>query len=148
MAVLRAAGTPDQVISHCRAVCEEALRPADRLPAGEAAPDRPLLYAAALLHDVARTESRHAETGAAWIRALGYPEVAGVIARHHDFGGDSLDEAALLFLADKYVRGTERVSLEERFAASAGRCTDEEARAAHERRFQTAKRLEKRIISG
>lgn len=148
MAVLHAAGTPEQVISHCRAVCEEALRLADRLPAGETAPDRGLLYAAALLHDVARTEPDHAETGAAWVRALGYPEVAGVIARHHDFGGDNLDEAALLFLADKYVRGTERVSLEERFAASAGRCTDEEARAAHERRFQTAKRLEKRIISG
>ena len=146
-ALLHAAGTPAQVIAHCHAVAEEALRLADRLPADEAAPDRGLLYAAALLHDVARTEPDHAETGAAWVRALGYPEVAGVIARHHDFGGDSLDEAALLFLADKYVRGTERVSLEERFAASAERCADEEARAAHERRFQAAKRLEKQILS-
>ena len=147
MAVLHAAGTPEHVIAHCRAVAEEALRLADCLPAGETAPDRPLLYAAALLHDVARTEPNHAETGAAWIRALGYPEVADVIAQHHDFDGDRLDEAALLFLADKYVRGTERVSLEERFATSAGRCTDDEARAAHERRFQAAKRLEKQILS-
>ena len=70
-----------------------------------------------------------------------------MIALHHDFEGDSLNEAALLFLADKYIRGTERVSLEERFAASADRCTDEEARAAHERRYQAAKRLEKRFLS-
>lgn len=146
-ALLHAAGTPAQVIAHCHAVAEEALRLADRLPADEAAPDRGLLYAAALLHDVARTEPNHAETGAALVRALGYPEVAGVIAQHHDFDGDRLDEAALLFLADKYVRGTERVSLEERFAASAERCADEEARAAHERRFQAAKRLEKQILS-
>ena len=146
-ALLHAAGTPAQVIAHCHAVAEEALRLADRLPADEAAPDRGLLYAAALLHDVARTEPNHAETGAALVRALGYPEVAGVIAQHHDFDGDRLDEAALLFLADKYVRGTERVSLEERFAASAERCTDDEARAAHERRFQAAKRLEKQILS-
>ena len=147
MALLHAAGTPEQVIAHGRAVAEEALRLADRLPAEEAAPDRPLLYAAALLHDVARAEPNHAETGAAWVRALGYPEVADVIARHHDEDGDSLDEAALLFLADKYVRGTEHVSLEERFAASAERCTDEEARAAHDRRYQAAKRLENRIFS-
>lgn len=147
MALLHAAGTPARVIAHCRAVAEEALRLADRLPADEAAPDRRLLYAAALLHDVARTEPNHAETGAAWVRALGYPEVADVIALHHDFDGDRLDEAALLFLADKYVRGTERVSLEERFAASAERCADEEARAAHDRRYQAAKRLEKQILS-
>ena len=147
MAVLHAAGTPEPVIAHCRAVAEEALRLADRLPAGEPAPDRSLLYAAALLHDVARTEARHAETGADWVRALGYPELADVIALHHDFEGESLNEAALLFLADKYIRGTERVSLDERFAASADRCTDEEARCAHERRYQAAKRLENRFLS-
>ena len=146
-AVLQAAGTPEHVIAHCRAVAEEALRLADLLPPEEAVPDRSLLYAAALLHDIARTEPGHAETGAAWIRALGYPEVADVIAQHHDFEGDASDEAALLFLADKYIQGTDRVSLEERFAASAGRCTGAEALAAHDRRYQTAKRLEKQILS-
>ena len=146
-AVLQAAGTPEHVIAHCRAVAEEALRLADRLPPGEAVPDRSLLYAAALLHDIARTEPGHAETGAAWIRALGYPEVADVIAQHHDFEGDAPDETALLFLADKYIQGTDRVSLEERFAASVGRCTGAEALAAHDRRYPTAKRLEKQILS-
>ena len=146
-AVLQAAGTPEHVIAHCRAVAEEALRLADRIPLVEMAPDRSLLYAAALLHDIARTEPGHAETGAAWIRALGYPEVADVIAQHHDFEGYAPDEAALLFLADKYIQGTDRVSLEERFAASAGRCTGAEALAAHDRRYQTAKRLEKQILS-
>ena len=146
-AVLQAAGTPEHVIAHCRAVAEEALRLADRLPPEKAVPDRSLLYAAALLHDIARTEPGHAETGAAWIRALGYPEVADVIAQHHDFEGDGPDEAALLFLADKYIQGTDRVSLEERFASSAGRCTGAEALAAHDRRYQAAKRLEKQILS-
>ncbi len=144
--LLNAAGTPDRVIRHCRAVAAEALRLADRLPPRSELPDRERLYAAALLHDIARTEPNHAETGAAWIRALGYPEVGDLIAQHHDYAGNGLDEAALLFLADKYIQGERRVSLEERFAASASRCDSIESRAAHERRFQTAGNLERLLF--
>ena len=146
LSVLQAAGTPAPVIAHCRAVAEEAMRLADRVSPDRAVLDRELLFAAAMLHDVARTEPNHAEIGAAWIRALGYPDVADAIALHHDCAGAVLDEASVLFLADKYIRDTQRVTLEERFSASAAKCETEEARAAHTRRYQAAMNIEKLIV--
>ena len=142
MALLHAAETPQQVIDHCRAVAEEALRLSDgrRL-------DRELLFASAMLHDIARTRPNHAALGASWIRALGYPEVADVIAQHHDLQSSSPDEAAVLFLADKYLQGDRRVTLEQRFAASRDGCATEEAKAAHNRRYEMAKAVERLLTS-
>ena len=145
MLLLNAAGTPPPVIAHCRAVADEAMQLAERIPSGSAPIDTGLLFSAAMLHDIARTEPDHPAVGASWIRALGYPEVAGVIAQHHDFSGSNLDEAALLFLADKYRQGTVRVSLEDRFRASAARCLSEEARVFHQRRCDRALRLEQEL---
>ena len=142
LALLRAAGTPERVIAHCRAVAEKALRLADRAETAGIPLDRNLLFSAAMLHDIARAEPNHAVLGAAWLRTLGYPDAAVVIAQHHDFEGDALNEAALLFLADKYLQGDREVSLEERFAKSRSRCESEEALRAHDRRFETAKRIE------
>ena len=142
MSLLRAAGTPEPVVAHCRAVAEKALRLADRAEEVGAAPNRENLYAAALLHDVARTEPGHAAVGAAWLRTLGYPEIAEIIARHHDWEGEEIDDAALLFLADKYLQGDREVTLSERFALSRARCTTPEALQAHGRRLEAAERIE------
>ena len=141
LALHRAAGTPMRLVAHCRAVAEEALRLAELLPK-ERSLDRSLLFSAAFLHDIARSQPNHAATGAAWIRALGYPETADVIAQHHDFAGTGLNEAAVLYLADKYIRGEQRVTLEERFSESEKKCVSEEAREAHAQRYKTAKQLE------
>ncbi len=153
LALLQAAGTPERVVNHCRAVAKKAMELYDGLARAEMAaggavlPDRGLLFAAALLHDVARTEPDHAAVGGAWMRTLGYPEAAEVIARHHDCDGTGLDEAALLFLADKYIREDREVTLEERFALSRERCVTEEALAAHDRRYHAAKRIESLLNS-
>lgn len=146
MAVLRAAHTPEHVVAHCRSVAEEAICLASQTPPTCPPMDEKLLFAAAMLHDIARSEPKHAETGAAWIRALGYPEVADVIALHHDWEGGALNEAAVLFLADKYIQGERHVTLEERFSASAAKCETQEAREAHSRRYQTALNLEKQFV--
>ena len=53
-----------------------------------------------------------------------------------------MNEAAVLYLADKYIQGIERVTLEQRFGASEGKCLTDEARAAHARRWETAKQIE------
>ena len=58
---------------------------------------------------------------------------------------DALNEAGLVFLADKLVRGAQRVELEERFSASLAKCSTAEARAAHARRFALARTLKERI---
>lgn len=173
LALLKAAGTPEHVVTHCRAVTKKAMELLDRLEAERSAEvcpptarkparlNRSLLFAAAMLHDIARTEPDHAAVGAAWVKTLGYPDVAEVIAQHHDFDDASLcesaeeaaaehrrqadaglSEAALLYLADKYVQGEREVTLDERFEASRKKCATEEALRAHDRRYRTARRLE------
>ena len=140
--LLDAAGAPEQVKAHCRAVAAEALRIGSALPLEL---NKELLEHAALLHDIARTQPKHPQAGAAWLRALGYSEIANVVALHHDHDGAHLDEAAVLFIADKRVRETALVPLEERFAASAARCVDEAARASHQRRYQAAMAIKEKI---
>ena len=146
MAVLHAAETPDSVIAHCQAVADEALRLASSVPPQTPILDLELLLSAAMLHDIARLQPKHPETGAEWIRALGYPEVADLIAQHHDFTGTELNEAAVLYLADKLIQGDKRVSLEERFSASGEKGTTEEARRAHNRRYEIARNIENKIF--
>lgn len=141
-ALLSAAAPGEKVEAHCRAVASEALRIADALPVEL---DRELLESAALLHDVARGEKDHARLGAAWLRELGYAEAAALVARHHDLLSETIDEAAVLYLADKCVREDRRVSIEERFAESARRCTTPEAVAAHARRREAAIRLRDQV---
>ena len=140
--LLSAAAPGESVEAHCRAVAEEALRIARALPTE---PDVEALCAAALLHDVARGEKDHARLGAAWLRELGYEAAAAAVEGHHDRTDGPVDEAAVLFLADKCVRETERVTIAERFAESAARCRTPEARAAHAARLAAALRLKDEI---
>ena len=100
--------------------------------------NRSLLSAAALLHDICRTEPNHAFAGAQKLRDLGYPEIADIVAVHHDWSGEPFDESALLYLADKYMQGDQRVTLEERFERSRAKCHTEQALCAHDRRYRLA----------
>ncbi len=146
--LLDAAGTPEPVRAHARAVAARAEELAAALKEHGYALDAALLRAAALLHDVARTETEHARTGAAWLRALGYPRAAEAVESHHELSPEHErlpDEAAVLYLADKQTRGTERVTLEARFASSYEKCKTDEARENHARRFAQAKRVERML---
>ncbi|MBR0207908.1 MAG: histidine phosphatase family protein [Oscillospiraceae bacterium] len=140
--LLSAAAPGERIEAHCRAVAAEAQRIARALPLEL---NEELLVSAALLHDVARSEKDHARLGAAWLRELGYPDAAAIAERHHDWSGGTIDEAAVLFLADKCVREDRRVTLEERFAASEAKCRTPEAKAAHDARRETALRLRDEI---
>ncbi len=141
--LLKAAAPGEQIEDHCRAVAAEALRLAQALPMPL---DCELLACAALLHDVARGEKDHAALGGLWLQDLGYEKAAAVIAQHHDPESTELSEAALLFYADKVIRGDRPVSLDERFAASLSKCTTPEALAAHARRRACAEEIQKQII--
>lgn len=141
-ALLAAAAPGERIEAHCRAVARQAQVIAERLPV---ALDAELLQSAALLHDVARTQPHHAQTGAAWLRDLGYDKAASIIERHHDHDGSNLDEAAILFLADKCVMEDRVVPLAERFSASEAKCLTEAARAAHARRSEAAERLRAQV---
>ena len=140
--LLQAADPGERILAHSRAVAAEALRIAQALPLEL---DTELLCSAALLHDTARREPEHARLGAAWLRELGYPEAADLVEQHHDFGGEELNEAAILYIADKCIREDRHVSLARRFAGSEERCKTPEAKAAHARRLAAAKRIQARI---
>ena len=70
---------------------------------------------------------------------LGYPELAPLIAQHHDIEDvTKADEAMTVYLADKLCRGEKRVSIAGRFRASFDKCRDAEALSAHDRRHKAA----------
>ncbi|EJW10671.1 HD domain protein [Rhodovulum sp. PH10] len=143
-AMLDAAAAGDTVRAHGRAVAALAETLAERLAAAGVRIDVDLVRAGALLHDIAKGRRRHAEVGAAMVRAFGFPEVARVVARHMEiaFDGETLDEAAVVHLADKLVTGERRVGLAERFAPALARFRDDpEALAAARRRLATAEAI-------
>ena len=98
-----------------------------------------------LLHDIARAEKDHPAIGALWLRELGYPELSEIVRQHHDPDGTQIDEAAVVYIADKAVRGDMRCGIEERFAASLKKCATPEAREAHARRYETAMAIRNEI---
>lgn len=139
-------GTPRQVIRHCEAVAAEAKRIAGALNGKGMKLDEDLIWASALLHDVERLQKGHDRKGGQLLLREGYPRIADIIRQHHELDRDLLDEAAVVFYADKRYREDERVSLAERFADSAGkRNMSPEAQMAHARRFRQAQAIEKQI---
>ncbi len=77
-----------------------------------------LVYAAALLHDIAKGQPRHEQEGGRMLRDMGLPEVADIVAAHRDVAppsDDKVSEKEIVYFADKLVRGGERISLEQRF---------------------------------
>lgn len=138
--------TPEPVRQHCRAVAKKARQMGEELFQAGISVDLELIEGAALLHDVARAEEHHAEAGAALMIREGYPEAAAIIRQHHHLESERIDEAAVVFLADKLVLGVQPVSLEERFRHSALKCTHSlDAWKAHEERRLQAFRVQRMI---
>ena len=74
--------------------------------------DQKLVRSGALLHDIARLQRHHAKTGGELFLQLGYPEISQIISQHHGLLEATLDEAAIVFLADKLIQETQRVTIE------------------------------------
>ena len=128
---------PEKVVKHCKKTAEVAIRIAAHTDLNQE-----LIRYSALLHDLARKEPSHAERGGAYLEALGYSVLADVIRQHHDHTGERLDEAAIVYLADKLVLEDREVTLEERFFVSGQKCSTAEQRAAHDKRYQAALRIQ------
>ncbi|HOT24121.1 MAG TPA: NTP transferase domain-containing protein [Thermoleophilia bacterium] len=120
--ILRARGASPELVAHSRAVAAVGTALATALNEQGRHVCLPLVVAAALLHDVARGEPMHADTGAVELEAMGFPRVAAVVRRHMDLGdgGDDtrdVDEAGIVYLADKMVAGDQVVALEDRLVS-------------------------------
>ena len=145
LALLKAAGADRDLIAHCASVATLADELCAALAEKGLQLDAPLIRRAALLHDLARAEKDHAALGAVWLKELGYPGIAEIVRQHHDPDTTELNEAAIVYIADKAVQGSGRVSIAERFDRSLLKCKTPEALAAHEKRRQTAQTIQNEI---
>ncbi len=145
--LLEAVELPEHIKAHSRAVAKEALRICDALEKAGVWLNREKIYHAAMLHDIARLESGHAEAGANWLSELGYGDIARIVSQHHDLESDEINEAAVLYIADKLVQEDRPVTLSRRFEKSREKCRDAEAMAAHDRRVKQAFLMRDKINS-
>ena len=145
LAMLRAAGADEALIAHSRTVAALSDELCAALRGKGIALDGEAVHAAALLHDIAKGERDHAAIGGQWLKEMGRGQIAEIVRQHTEPDSDELNEAGVVFLADKLARGPTRVSLEERFGASLEKCKTPEAKAAHARRFALARSLKDKI---
>lgn len=141
--------TPKQVICHMRKVAEVA----DQLMDGMPMPglNRARVTKACLLHDLCRAEKQHARVSAEAIRKEGYPDIAALVAGHHEAAYSEreaqgpLTESEILFYADKRVQEDRLVSVEERFRESRKKCRMPEACAQHDAMLAKTLKIEEKI---
>ncbi|MGN0159674.1 MAG: histidine phosphatase family protein [Brotaphodocola sp.] len=130
-------GTPKHVQEHGRRVAKKAVQ-----LAGREAVDKAILETACILHDLCRLDGRsHPRLAQEALKKAGYTELAEVVRQHHDLDSNCGKEEELLYLADKLIRGTDEISLEERFEKSREKCENEAALSAWRRRYEEAERL-------
>jgi len=118
--MLRAERTPEKVVKHCRAVAEKALIIVDDAICAGYKIDKSIVFAAAMLHDICRTDQDHARAGAAVLDENGFPLVADVIADHMDIPDhkvENIEEASIVYLADKMTDGVADCTIEARISA-------------------------------
>jgi putative nucleotidyltransferase with HDIG domain len=147
-AMLAVYQTENQVARHSRVVADVAHRLASAL-AGKGVMVNPrLAQAGGLLHDIAKGQEHHAEAGASLLKYLEFVAIASVVASHTDcaFENGKLDEAAIVYLADKLVSGERVVGLAQRFHRSLERFRDNPvALASALRRRSTAEAIAQAI---
>jgi len=145
LALWREYALPPTLEAHSRAVAAAAVRLGEALSRRGLKLNLELLRAGALLHDLRRDQPDHAETAGQVLRRLGYGRTAAVVASHMDIYWDDqspVDEAALVYLADKLFRGATQVGLERRFAEKLDRYGDDPAaRLAVQARLDKARRV-------
>ena len=121
--ILRDARVPAHIVAHSIQVSLVATLLVDLLKVRGLSLDRRLVEAAALLHDITKSESlrtreNHAITGARHVSDLGYPEVGAIVGQHvrldEYFASETPAEAELVNYADKIVKHDRVVSMQER----------------------------------
>ena len=119
--LLAAAGTPANIVRHCRTAATVGETLALALKSRRPALDADLVRSGCLLHDIARVLPHHARLAQEVLANLGLPRLGAVVGEHMVISPDlpsapGVTEAELVYLADKLVADGEVVGLEERQA--------------------------------
>ncbi len=120
--ILKENNVPDNIIAHCKAVCDFSMNIIYLLEKRGINVNRDLVIASALLHDIKKlTEGDHVLEGYEFVKSLSYPVVALIIKRHglvhlndEDFAPKTWEDK-IVFYADKRVKDNKVVSVAERF---------------------------------
>jgi len=149
-------GMLPHIVAHSEQVCRVALCLVDHMNHSSAMLNRPLVQAAALLHDITKTRSfetgeDHAFTGKEMLKGRGFPEVARVVGQHvhleNEVLDEAVDEARVVNYADKRVLHDKVVSLEKRMAYIVERYGREEAhRERIMRLWEESRNLEEHLF--
>lgn len=144
--MLQSIYTPPPVVKHGQAVADKALELCMALEQAGHPINREETVAAAWLHDICRTEPEHPCRGSELLEELGYGNLGRIISMHHSpEAAREMDEAAVVFLADKLVLESVPVTLKERFAASRQRCKTQDALEKHQTLWEAACRIAGKI---
>ena len=124
LSLLEKSHVPEHVIEHSRKVCEIAVCLGRLLNRQGVGLDEGKITAASWLHDIAKMDGllrgeSHSAAGAELLKNLGYPEIAEIVRQHVMLDAETfqagIGEATLVQYADKRVKHTALVSLEDRF---------------------------------
>ena len=120
--ILKDNKVPDNIVAHLKAVCDFSIKVCDLLEKKGININKDLVVAGALLHDIKKINSEdHVIEGYGLVKSLGYPEVANLIKKHglyhleeEEFTPKTWEEK-IVFYADKRVKGSKIVNVDERF---------------------------------
>ncbi|MFA9466109.1 MAG: DVU_1551 family NTP transferase [Velocimicrobium sp.] len=118
LAILKYYQVPNHIIRHCEVVEGVAHKIYNEISSNGISLDDNALFAAALLHDIARKEKNHSIIGSNIIKEIGYNEVGDIMASHMDIkvrADQPLTEKEILYLADKLVKEDLICKIDERF---------------------------------
>ncbi len=150
LALLKKYQVNDKVARHGQTVAMVGRHLAEQLNHAGLHLNIELVVAGGMLHDLAKGKPNHSKRGERLIRSKGFSALAGIVASHMDLDLSSeqiMNEAAVVFLADKLVRDDKVVSLNERFSFSLKKFAGQpEIQAAVLRRQQTAEIIRNKII--
>jgi hypothetical protein len=139
---------PEHIRRHMKAVAKAAVNLGALLNIrGNCGLNLRELELAALLHDLRRTEPRHAEAGARTLAEAGQARLAEIVRQHmlpDEAERTRISEITVLCLADKMTEGECSVPLEERFARRIENLSGASREAAEER-FRVAKAIKNRM---
>lgn len=150
LAILYKHQVGDKVLRHGHAVAEFGQCLAAQLNRAGLSLSIDLVYAGGLLHDVAKGQPNHAKRGERLIKSKEFPALSSIVASHMDIELTSeclIDEAGVVFLADKLIQGDKRVSLDDRFNLALEKFPgNSEILDAILRRRQTAEALRDQVV--
>lgn len=142
--LMRSFGTPQKVIEHGAAVKGKSEEICSALNKKGFDLNTKAACAAAMLHDIERTEKRHAAAGAKLLFENGYYSIAPIVADHMELPAEEefISEKSVVFLADKLIINTVPVPLEERYLA--GR--DEQTLLYAKEKLHQAERVREMVL--